>query len=349
MTSERGRDTGVQVLWPRAGGYEVKLARAVQTGDFDVAKPIDEQMASDERARLLYVACTRARDHLVVSAHRCGTARTGAALLAAASSDLPAAGFSAPPAVTPLAIPPPLPGPPPTWDDWLATITAARERARRSSAVSASGLEGIEVLRRPGGTAIDPGLAKDARDLELPPWYEGRFGTAIGRAVHAVLQEIDLATGAGLDRAVAAQVLAEGVAGHADIVRALVQSALSSDVVRRATARPHWKETYVGTLVPDAWAAQLATTLDVHAGDGETVLEGFVDLLFRDDDGLVIVDYKTDTVPEHAIASRISLYRPQLAAYAQAVEDATGEPVARSILLFLTPAAAYEHTLGDHG
>ena len=34
--------------------------------------PIDEQMSHDERVRLLYVACTRAQDHLVVSLHRAG-------------------------------------------------------------------------------------------------------------------------------------------------------------------------------------------------------------------------------------------------------------------------------------
>ena len=341
MTSHRHPDTGVQVLWPPAGGYEVRLGRAVQTGDFDVARPIDEQMANDERARLLYVACTRARDHLVVSMHRWGSARTSAALLAAASSGLPAAGFAAPATVVPLAVSPPVPGPPPAWDDWLARIGAVRERARRPSAISASGLEGTEIPGLHGGAAVDPGLAKGARDLELPPWHEGRFGTAIGRAVHAVLQEVDLATGAGLDHVVAAQALAEGVAEHAGTVRSLARSALSSGIVRRAAARPHWKETYVGTVAPAAWAA----ALDADAGDAGTVLEGFVDLLYRDDDGLVIVDYKTDAVPEHAIASRVTLYRPQLAAYARAVEDATGEPVARTTLLFLTPARAYERPL----
>ena len=40
------------------------------TEEFTEWKPIDEQMGFDERIRLLYVACTRARDHLVVSLHR---------------------------------------------------------------------------------------------------------------------------------------------------------------------------------------------------------------------------------------------------------------------------------------
>ena len=33
-------------------------------------RPLDEQMDDEERRRLLYVAATRARDHLVVSLHR---------------------------------------------------------------------------------------------------------------------------------------------------------------------------------------------------------------------------------------------------------------------------------------
>jgi len=61
---------GVDVLWPAAGGCEFKLRKDIQTGDFDTAKPVDEQMDSLERVRLLYVACTRARDHLIVSLHR---------------------------------------------------------------------------------------------------------------------------------------------------------------------------------------------------------------------------------------------------------------------------------------
>jgi ATP-dependent exoDNAse (exonuclease V) beta subunit len=172
-------------------------------------------------------------------------------------------------------------------------------------------------------------LAKGARDLELPPWSKGRFGTAIGRAVHGVLQSVDLATGAGLDDAVAAQVRAEGVVEYAEVVRDLASTALTSDVVRRAGERPHWKETYVGTTL----------------GDG-TVLEGFVDLIYRDDGGgLVVVDYKTDAVPTAAINARVATYQPQMAAYVHALEAGAAERVARAVLIFLTPAGYVERTL----
>src|SRR5439155_5832129 len=115
--------------------------------------------------------------------------------------------------------------------------------------------------------------AKEGRDVDLPPWQKGRYGTAVGRAAHGVLQAVDLATGEGLTPAAAAQAAAEGVPGRERIVAALARSALGSDLVRRAATRPHWREVYVGCPM----------------GDG--VLEGFVDLLYRDDDGLVVVDY----------------------------------------------------------
>ena len=70
MTSQPRRQTGVRVIWPPAGGYAVRLTKDVQTNDFEAALPVDEQMDAGERIRLLYVATTRARDHLVVSLHR---------------------------------------------------------------------------------------------------------------------------------------------------------------------------------------------------------------------------------------------------------------------------------------
>lgn len=162
------------------------------------------------------------------------------------------------------------------------------------------------------------GRAKGKRSLEEPPWAKGRYGTAVGRAVHGVLQVVDLATGDGLNEAVAAQCVAEGVVEHADVVRALVRSALESDVVRRAAAREHWRESYVGTLQ-----------------DGATVLEGFVDLIYREDDGsLVVVDYKADDVPAEAIPARVAYYRPQMEAY-ESILAATMSSHSHSQLLFL--------------
>jgi ATP-dependent exoDNAse (exonuclease V) beta subunit len=71
LTTElRSWNRGVQVRFPADGAWAVKLRKGVSTADFDRTQPLDEQMDHNERLRLLYVATTRARDHLVVSTAR---------------------------------------------------------------------------------------------------------------------------------------------------------------------------------------------------------------------------------------------------------------------------------------
>ncbi|CAN5294102.1 UvrD-helicase domain-containing protein [soil metagenome] len=319
MTSGKYTPRGVRLLWT-ADSYAVSIRQGLHTEDFETAQPVDEQMDDLERRRLLYVAATRARDHLVVSLHRSGGRETSAVLLCAAGAAERAAAFTAD---DPVPVPPGDSGtaqPAPDYDAWLASLTALRSRSREPSSVSASGLEGTDPSVT--FTVTDPGTAKGQRSVELPPWSKGRYGTAVGRAVHGVLQGVDLATGAGLAEAVRAQCLAEGVLDYEDAVRALSLSALDSDVVRAASVRPHWRETYVGTV------------------DGAQVLEGFVDLIYRDDDGrLVIVDYKTDAVPEAAIPARLAFYAPQMQAYVRAFTE-MGMPRPAAVFLFAQGSGA---------
>ena len=70
-TAVRQRRTGVQLLFPHdSDTYALKVSSRVTTEEFERYEPIDEQMDFHEKLRLLYVALTRARDHLVVSVHR---------------------------------------------------------------------------------------------------------------------------------------------------------------------------------------------------------------------------------------------------------------------------------------
>jgi ATP-dependent helicase/nuclease subunit A len=279
-------------------------------------------MDRHERLRLLYVAATRARDHLVVSVHRKkgGTDSTAAELFHATGWEpslidvLDLEGTDEHARAAPATEPAPVSLP--SLADWERQHATALASGSRRLAVSAT-----QLAKETAGAAeaqAAAGLHKDPRDLDLPPWQKGRYGSAVGRAVHAVLQAVDLVTGDGMGPAAAAQAAAEGVLGKEGIIEALCRSALDSDLVRRASARPHWREVYVG--VPS----------------GEGVLEGYVDLLYRDDDGLVVVDYKTDTWRTQAeLAAKVARYRVQLDADARAVAEATGEPVAHSQLLFL--------------
>lgn len=295
MTAQSTRRPGVQLLWPASGGYAVKLSSGVQTAEFDAAQPVDEQMDDLEKRRLFYVAATRARDHLVVSLHRPEQSRPTAAQMIADAGGAGVAGAVPVSAVVRERAFGMAQGtviqPPPDYVRWLAELNEVRERSRRVSSVSASGLEGTEPAIALDPEDEHPGRAKGPRDLELPPWSKGRYGSALGRAVHAVLQVIPLREGESSQTisradAVAAQCIAEGLVGYEEMVRSLVQSALDSEVIQRAAARRHWREQYVATVEDDG-----------------TVLEGYIDLVFLDDDGsLVVVDYKTDAVPVGGIA-----------------------------------------------
>ncbi|MGQ0832212.1 MAG: PD-(D/E)XK nuclease family protein [Microthrixaceae bacterium] len=224
---------------------------------------------------------------------------------------------------------------PPPFDAWAAEREAALALASQPGAVAATALtdEG-----RPDSDPIDltepddalDGVKKRPRDLDLPPWLKGRYGTSVGRAVHGVLQSIDLATGAGLDAAVAAQCQAEAVPDRAEDVTKLVRDALGAPVVQAAAAAPHWREVYACTPI------------------GGRLLEGYVDLLYRSPDGLVVVDHKTSASSDpDELDRRVAGYRLQGAAYAVSIGRATAEPVVRVVFLFLTPDGAVERELTD--
>ncbi|MGA8723445.1 MAG: UvrD-helicase domain-containing protein [Acidimicrobiales bacterium] len=338
-TAPRLRPAQAEVVFPPSGPVGYKVGSSVKTDEYLEWAPIDEQMSYHERIRLLYVACTRARDHLVVSTHRKVRTsepppenRTNAELLVAGMGDLfdELADLGV---ETEGVIPPAATEPPPLMpeDEWRAQLTAALDRASRPTTVSATSLteEGEpDVEEEPD----DPGLQKRPRDLDLPPWLKGRYGTAIGRAVHGVLQAIDLATGEGLHAAVASQCEAEAVVDRADEVQRLVAAALGSPSVRAAAASRHWKELYV--------CAPL----------GDRQLEGYIDLLYRGHDGLVVVDYKTSATSDPTeLAVRVEGYRVQGASYALVVGAATGEPVTKVTFVFLTPDGAIELDLPDLG
>ncbi len=327
-TQRRVQQARVHVVWPPEGGIGYRLGADNTTPLYEDFQPIDEQLDDHERLRLLYVACTRARDHLVVSMHRVDSKPSGslAEVLAEHGGGV---GVATPTGPEPrqLEIPTEPVGRPalPPRSAWEQERAQALDRARRSRTVAATTVARVAAQRHD-----DPGLRKAGRDLDLPPWQKGRYGTAVGRAVHGVLQSIDLATGEGLAGAVAAQAAAEGVLGREADIEGLCRSALASELVREAARRPHWREIYVATPVESR------------------LLEGYVDLLYEGDQGLVLVDHKTDAWHDQEdLDDKVARYRIQLGAYALAVEAATERPVSRAVLLFLDPDGAVTRSVPD--
>ena len=307
------------------------LGRSARTSGWEEAADHEKRMLFLENLRLLYVAATRAESRLVVSVVRQDRdgglpddlmKLTRAELFATASEGAPHAVLTTPPEdVEPLPatetrVPPPM-----SWEEWVALRTRAQGMASRREADSATDIaKGGAPL--PEGLEIPPGLLKEPRDLELPAWLKGRYGAAVGRAVHATLQTVDLVTGTGLDGIAEAQALAETVTDRVAEVQALARSGWEAPTVRHAAQREHYKETYVGTTI------------------GGQLVEGYIDLLYRDDDGsLVVVDYKTDADPA---PPTVQAYQTQLAVYARALADATGDRISRCVLVFCREDGAVE-------
>ena len=361
-----------------SGAVAVRLRAGVETASYREWADTERLAEHHERIRLLYVACTRARDHLVISLHRSEPSREAsldgndhkrnhAQLICdampqptddATTVDAAAAAtatvtnrwdYRALHSEDALRAAPAATGDSspirqlPERDEWLRRRDSAAAASSRATVLSATriahaAVEPAEVADGSPDTAdlwlaAEPGPTKEIPNDHLgtgrAPGRRGRGATAVGKAVHGVLQSIDLLTGEGLNGLVAAQAVTEGVtASHSDI-ESFVQSALGSDEVQRAALSRHWREVYAAA--PDASG--------VPSGVPATVIEGFIDLLYEDPatDGLVVVDYKTDALGEmpDIDTPRAKQYRHQGAVYAWCVERATGREVTQVVLLYL--------------
>ncbi|MDQ6793263.1 MAG: UvrD-helicase domain-containing protein [Chloroflexota bacterium] len=270
---------------------------------FDNACEMEKELADAEEIRLAYVAATRACDHLIFGLHHKASeldapavafAETLGAMagevrelelveVAGPKAQTFSSGMTVEQVVT-------------DEDAWVASRKAALANAVGVSYVTATARAALDQGEEP---RPEPDAARFRR---------GRGGTSVGRAVHAVLQAIDLGTQEGLDNLARAQAAAEGIANRADDVARLVRQACESEPVRHAVASGRlWREVPIG-------------------GPSEgVVLEGFIDLLFHTDQGYEIVDYKTDEVRPDELESRMDRYRMQGEAYADLVRTITGK------------------------
>ena len=77
-----------------------------------------------------------------------------------------------------------------------------------------------------------------------------------------------------------------------------------------------------------------------RAAEPPVVLEGVIDLVFRESDGWVVADYKTDVGTDPEFAGREPAYRRQVDLYAEAWSKLTGEPVKERVLFFTAQGRA---------
>ncbi|GAB2854973.1 UvrD-helicase domain-containing protein [Nocardioides pacificus] len=312
-----------EVVW---GGKrpEARLkSDALETDGFATRKAEEKDRDLAEAIRLLYVAMTRAQDHLVVSCYHSPPKGKGALLshaqlvwdhlgqsdLVTVESEAPEAPSDPAPLVLPLAA-----AAPDDRDAAMETREAMLTAVRARVAATATSLVAEAQQTAAEGTVPLP------QSASAPPLAPGK-GAALGSAVHGVLELVDLAMSSKAEVQALADLLCEelGIPDLAGEVHARVERALTSKQVAAAgTSGRFWREVFV------------------VAQDGERYVEGFVDLLVEDEDGLRVVDYKTDharTDDERALKTKH--YQPQLQAYAAALSRVPGVDVRRGSLLFV--------------
>ena len=78
---------------------------------------------------------------------------------------------------------------------------------------------------------------------------------------------------------------------------------------------------------------ELYKELEGEAFQGETLLlQGVIDCYFEEEDGIVLVDYKTDYVPSGRVDMIRERYRVQISYYARALERLTGKKVKEKMI-----------------
>jgi len=335
------------LVWGAGLQPEIRVGKAnyyFETAGYDGVRLFEESMDRIENDRLLYVAATRAKDHLIASVYYLVGSRHGrhgkqhstnectpAECLYSLSQDFPELWHeldpsSATPTPSVTTLPADGPATQEDFDSWWTARSALLEQEPNMPVVAATAIARAARARIASGSkdgAVPADADSKAEQLEEEaPWKRGRAGTSVGRAVHATLQTIDLATGEGQEATARAQAAAEGVEDRLKDILAFVEAARQSAAVREALSGGRfWREVYVSALV-----------------EGIAV-EGFVDLLYETPGGLVVVDYKTDTVTGLTIDAAAEAYRLQGAAYALALETSLHRRVARCTFVFVQPRA----------
>jgi ATP-dependent helicase/nuclease subunit A len=296
--------------------------RSFELGPTEHLSVLEKKHTAAEYARLLYVATTRARDHLVVSLFSgkgafstCGAkvlAANGATTHAPQRAQLPREAKSTRRAFEDLE---------PDPADELTAEDFTRQRERL--------LAGAIQRKYTSATAIGQ-QKKDENPDTTEPWSRGRGGTRLGRAVHAAIQSLPLdADDATIAAFAKAQAVAEAIPHRTAEVERLVSWVIrSSHAAQRArTAKRALRE------VP--FAVQV---------DG-VVLEGFIDLLLETNEAIELVDWKTDQISAGEVEARLEEYKTQAGLYVYGIESATGRKVATVTYVFASPRV--EKSLGD--
>ncbi|MCJ7652130.1 MAG: PD-(D/E)XK nuclease family protein, partial [Actinobacteria bacterium] len=159
-------------------------------------------------------------------------------------------------------------------------------------------------------------------------WPGVEIGKPVGPALHRIMEMIE--PGAGpheRESLVRSMSGAMGVADRQEQLLHMVNNVLSSDLWERAV-----RSSFSSREVPFC------------VKDNASYMAGKVDLVFAEEDGAVIVDYKADNVAADETESRLDFYREQGEFYRNALGLVLGRPVKDVVFFFAAPGVALSLT-----
>jgi ATP-dependent helicase/nuclease subunit A len=288
-----------------------------QPPGWDALAERDQKRARAEGRRLLYVACTRARDVLVVPRPP-ADARVGD-FWKDVIERLPATSDADVSVVDAETLPVAAAEPGGAELRAIALATGGDALAARWDE------ERAELIAGGAWRPFRPVAVTERVKAQAPPPVEvvvtGPGGLEYGRLVHQVLEWIPLDAD---DPARVAGAMARALAPRLGLGRAAAREAGAA--VARVLGLP--------LLERAQRAHRVYRELKLWFPDGEDLVEGQVDLVFEEDGGLVVVDYKTDRITEAQALDQAAHHAPQLQLYGRGLAQATGLPVRERLVVF---------------
>jgi len=318
------------VIDRETGRISLKLGESAMTPDWDDAKDLQSRREDGEARRLLYVAMTRARDRLILplywyserpsefigylsQRYAEGAVNAGARLIPTRLDEITRE----------------------RRDAFVLPLPSEAQQSPLALAHQADRREWQERVRRrtealAGGRHI--AYATELAAGESRPTIGQEEAATFGTLVHHLLEIVDLSEPSDLEALALAEARRCGCPEEmARRASAVVRRTLESDFFRRRVAKA--KE--IHREVPF-----------VSCSNGE-IVEGRMDMVLIEEDGAVLVDYKTEPATSAEASRRAKAYAAQLQIYASALERVIGRRIKEAFVFFTHTADAIPVPVGQ--